>query len=100
MFQPFPACLSAPAGQSGKTILSNFNELYNASAADRAAQGQFPFSVTEFNAKTSGDFSTSTSNMDTPSQAVKLVSWLGASGKRGSSVNVMCVMCIQHLVLG
>ena len=60
------------AGQSGKSILSNFQELLTNTSADRAAVGTFPFSVTEYNAKTSGDFSTSTLNMDTASQAVKL----------------------------
>lgn len=61
------------SGQSGGTILSNFQELAANTTADKAAVGSnFPFSVTEFNAKTSGDFSTSTLNMDVASQAVKL----------------------------
>lgn len=60
------------AGQSGKSILANFQELYSNTTADRAAQGNFPFCVSEYNAKTSGDFSTSTLNMDLASQAVKL----------------------------
>jgi hypothetical protein len=33
--------------------------------------GALPFAVTEYNAKTSGDFSTSALNMDSPDQAVK-----------------------------
>lgn len=61
----------APAGQGGATILSNFNTLLTSSAADRATYGALPFSVSEYNAKTSGDFSTSTLNMDSPDQAVK-----------------------------
>lgn len=64
-------------GQSGKSILANFQELYaNFSASDKAAYGALRFAVTEHNAKTSGDFSTSTLNMDAASQATKLASQL------------------------
>lgn len=61
--------LLTAAGQSGKSILANFQELSANTTADRIATGvQFPFSVTEFNARTSGDFATSTLNMDMASQ--------------------------------
>lgn len=61
------------AGQSGRGILANFVELQANSSADRAAlQTTFPFSITEHNARTSGDFSSSTVTMETPSQAAKL----------------------------
>lgn len=67
-------CLVPSAGQSGKTILSNFNDLLAASAADRAVQGDFPFSVTEHNARTSSSYSSTTANLDDAAEAVKLAS--------------------------
>lgn len=68
--------------QSGATILSNFRELQAASAADRAAQGDLPFSVTEFNAHTSNEFTSMTSTMETPSKAAKLGELGGELGWR------------------
>jgi hypothetical protein len=77
------------AGQSGRIILSNFNDLVGASAADRTAQGDFPFSLTEHNAKTSGDYSKITANLEDPAEATKLASQainLASTGSKLQSV--------------
>jgi hypothetical protein len=63
--------LSNHTGQGGTTILSNFQELLTASAADKTAQGPFNYAVTEFMARTSGDYSSSTANPDQASDASK-----------------------------
>lgn len=72
------SCVCVPvchSGQGGTTILSNFKEVLAASEADRTAQGLHSrFALTEFMARTSGDYSQITANPDQAADATKFAS--------------------------